>query len=304
MQPTSQDRLKQALRDVDLPVELQQRIFNAVFAPRAKTRKIVSAELTWDALLRDITAAINNLRSNVKKHRPEYRECYAEYLQLLLDTKRTIESTRALATMKDPNSPDPEAPRIPATVAEISRRAVLRNMKTGMDGPTCGTLWQSWVAPADRKWMTERFEMVFNNAMGGRGICPRPFVTSNVKRSADAAVTRLRSFIDNQRRTYADGPTLHPTSTTPLGALMLAATRMCEIALDRWVKERNRNAQHALTDPLPVNWVLMLSDEMRLRVTQATLNTANVSLEGLADFYAYQDDTSTRGKTFPPTTGE
>jgi hypothetical protein len=108
---------------------------------------------------------------------------------------------------------------------------------------------------------------------------------ANIRRTAQGALKRFRTFIDNTKATLADGPTEQPTATTLYGALHLAALRQFELALDKWEKDYDRNQSVALTDPLPVNWHAMLSPTMRERIARAERDPTDIDNEGLSGFY-------------------
>jgi len=290
MKTSAQDRLRYALEVHGLREDIQRKIFNYVFAPKAGSRKRVATEMTWEQLKRDIRGAIASTASNRRNWRADYVDIFEDYLKLLRQTRDTIESTWATAMMPDPDAKgNPDAPRVPASVAEISRRARLMNQKNGIDGPTCSTMWQTWIDPAARHAIERRFDDAFIAATGGKGTKPRPFLATNVRRVTKTQLTRLRAFFANQRRILADPDVTArddtPLATTPYAALQLAAIRMAERAVDAWEQTRAIDAMHALSDPLPVDWRHLLEPAMRERLRKADEQPQLVDLEGIRDFY-------------------
>ena len=283
MKSTAQERCLEVLPRLGMNPDNVRKAFNFIFAPSSKGRAETNAELVWDSLLKDIRAAINGVATNRTKWKAEYRDAYEDYLTVLRQTKVDIETARATVMMRDPDNPD--GPRLPATVGDIHRRAVARNKKLGIDGPTCGMAWQTWVEPGVRAALTQRFERIHQLELAGKGTPPRPFMGDNIRRNAREMLAKHRTMIDNTRATLADGPTEHPTSTTLYGALHLAALRQFEIALDRWATEFKRNQHIALAEPLPVNWHAMLTPTMRERLRRAEKDPTDIDRQGLDSFY-------------------
>ena len=289
MKSTMQERCLEVLPRLGMTPDNVRRAFNFIFAPNSRGRKETGNELVWDALVKDIRTAINGIATNRTKWKPAYREAYEEYLALLRQTKLDIEAARRAVMVPDPDNPD--GPKLPASVDDVHRRAVARNKKLGIDGPTCGATWQSWVDPAVRAALTNKFLRIHQLELSGKGTPPRPFMADNIRRNAKDMIARHRSMISHSRERLADGTTAHPTATTLYGALHLAALRQFERALEQWETKFVLNQMVALTDPLPVNWHAMLEPAMRERLRRAEKDPRDIDRQGLDSFYIEKGDT-------------
>ena len=284
MKLSVQHRLRASLERRRIAPDLTRLILNDVFSPASTLKPMLIDEASWDSLIAGAQHSIFNLTSNKSRWPADMVHLYEEYRSLIHDTRAGIEKARD-ALVKDPDNPD--GPKIPLTLARATAIAAARNRKRAAAGeplgPACGTHWPSWVDPDIAADLTARFDRA--NAMrgGGRGKRVVPFATTSVIKDMNRAIVRHRKFIDDQRAIVADRP--HGMGSTHYRALHLCAMRMAELWLDGYERDIKQHIRHPAFSPVPVNWLHMLTRDMRERVRRADADAMDIEPDGLYSFY-------------------
>lgn len=281
MTTTIRERLVHALRACRISASNQDRILNYCFGPASVVdRSTQQNELTWANLRGDVRAALKSVTTNRTKWPAHYAPIYEDYVAVIRQAQADIDSAFHML-IKDPTNPN--GPKIPPTLADIRRLADKRIQKTG-HGPTCTSAWPTWVEPSVRAALIERFDIAYAK-QGGKGNRPRPFVTNELHRQSELQCARFHAFFERQRNNLKVPDQPHNVANTAFGALHLCAIRMAELHVERWEKAARLDPYHGLDNPLPVNWLHLLTPEMRERLRNADKNPDLISLDGITNFY-------------------
>jgi hypothetical protein len=284
MRISAQTRLRRALNRHDIPLYIQHEVFNATFAPRSELLTTLSNESSFDGLLSDARNAKRAILSNKSKWPDELAVPYTRYIDCIQDVIGAVDSARR-ALLKNPD--DPDGPRIPASLSRITEIAAKRVKKAQANGeptpPLCNAGWPSWVDPTLRQSIIDEFDRAYTLMGRGRGRRFIPFATTSIIKDMDRAIIRHRKFIDDQRAVVADRP--NTTGSTHYRALHLCALRMAEMWLDTHEREIKARTRNPATHPVPVNWMHMLTKDMRERIRAADENPADINPMGLTSFF-------------------
>lgn len=286
MKLSVQTRLRAALDRHRIAPHTQREILNDVFSPTSDLTPILKDEVSWDSLIEGAQHSIFVLTSNKSRWPPDMAHLYEEYRSLIHATKTFIERERA-RYVDDPDNP---GAKIPLTLQRAGEIAAAANRKAARENqprvPACGPHWPSWVKPEAAADMLSRFD-VANTARGpSRGKRIVPFATAAVTRDMKRALARHRKFIEDQRAVVSDRP--NGMGSTHYRALHLCAMRMAELRLDQYERDVKARVRNPAFSPIPLNWMHLLTKEMRERVRAADEDPASVSPVGLHSFY---DDT-------------
>lgn len=289
-------RLHAALDRRGLDPNVKRSIINDVFSPASALAERLKREENFDALRDDLRAVLRSTQSNRTKWPPELVHLYEQYLAVVRTALNTVDYMR---TKMLPDPANPQGPRIPATLARTTERMRVLNEKHRAKGeplePACNANWVSWVDPNKRDALIADFSMAYVRMGRGKGRRFIPFATTAVSKDMQRAITRHRRFIEDQRDVVSDRP--NNTGSTHYRALHLCALRMAEMWLDSYERDIKSHERHPATHPVPVNWMHLLTKEMRERIRAADEDPASVSPMGLASFYnpkeAHRDEDQT-----------
>lgn len=289
MRPSFSDKLRRALDRRDIEPHIQREIMNEVLMRGSATHAAVADDITWDSLIYEVQHSIFNLTSNRVRWPADMTDLYEEYRRVMHATKDDIIATRAAML---PNPADPKGTRVPATLELVrtlaARRNALRRKKGEPLGPTCTDHWPSWVDPAKVADLLERFERAYDARGGGRGRRLVPFSTTSVAKSTERALMRHRAFIASQRKAiFSADPEADKANGrvhSAYGALHLCALRQAEMWLNDYERDVKKRLRHPVTDPVPVNWLHLLTPDLRTRLKEADENPAAVTPTGLTSF--------------------
>lgn len=265
-------------------------VVNQVFGIHARDNlSRIRNERSFQRILDDVRITRRNLISNRSKWPKELVELYEEYISVLDQVMADVRSCMVMM-VKDPL--DPEGPRIPATPKRIAELAEKRNAAARAKGeplgPACNALWVSWVEPATITRLIEAFDTAYTTINRGRGNRFMPFHTTSLKNVTKGMIERHRTFIRDQREAIlaADkgSDKVYDRSSTLYGALHLCALRMAEITLDQYERDVRAKRLSMAANPIPVNWMHLLTPEMRKRVRDADTDPSSVTPEGLTSF--------------------
>lgn len=285
------DRLQQVLIHCNVPRDMQRQIQNAMFSPTstflAAQKREARTNNGWDALRDEVRAVLRGLKSNVGKQPAYIREEYEAYISVVAQVCNDIDAARCML-VKDRTTDDPDAPRVPATLADIKRMAERRNAADPENpGPRCTSQWPTWVHPETVTTVCDAFLRAYALANRGQGKRVRPFLTLPLLDYNKARLKLFRGFITSQREAMATiWPTDNPQSHVPHHALHLCALRMAERYLDVWDSKFTKDKYHALHDPLPIQWTHLLDPTMRERIRRADADPQDMSTEGLGTYYS------------------
>ncbi len=284
MRISAQTRLRRALDRREIPEHIQREVFNATFAKHSTALDMLTSETSFDVVLDGARRAKRALLSNKAKWPDELAPHYANYARCIQSVVDDIETTRMLL-LKNPDNPS--GPKVPASLSRITAIAAKRNAKQRAnhepEGPTCGASWPSWVEPELRQSIVDAFDRAYALMGRGRGRRFTPFHTTAIAQDMNRAIIRHRRFIDDQRLVLADRR--DGRGSTHYRALHLCALRMAEMWLDGYERDIKARVRNPSTHPIPVNWMHMLTKDMRDRVRDADDNPAGISAVGLTSFY-------------------
>lgn len=139
--------------------------------------------------------------------------------------------------------------------------------------------WQDWVPKTERDAIISAFRHAYGARRGARLI---PFAPKELRQEHKARLARLRTALHSVRVTWnTRGTKAQPASHLPAGALMLAAVRQAELAINHYVA----TDPHPFDNPLKVRWQDYCEPAMRARVRRSIVNPADVDLDGIKMFY-------------------
>ena len=290
MKVSLQTKLRRALDRRDIPPHAQREVFNAVFFRLSAENVAIKEEAAFNALLSEVRAHRRSVRSNKLKVDPAIRHLYDEYVVLVEGAIADIEGA-AVMLLKNPD--DPTGPRVPATLARITEMAA-RRAKHAKDThlpptPLCNASWPSWVDPTARRNIIDAFDVAYTQLGRTRGRRFIPFTTTSLVSATNRQIIRHRKFIESQRAALAATPA--PAAGTGNSnhdlyrALHLCALRMAELWLDGYERDIKKGFKNMRTDPVPVNFRHLLTNELRARVRASVADpTAPIDPTGLASF--------------------
>jgi hypothetical protein len=279
MRTSVQTKLRAALDAYRVPLDTQQGILNAVFNRASTENATTKAVSAFDLLLCEVRAARRAVMGNKGKADVAFLPLYEEYVSM---TDRAVADIDAAKHMLLKNPEDPDGARVPATLTRITAIAAKRAAHAEANGlpptPTCTASWPSWIDPAERKRIVEAFDARYTALNKGSGRRFIPFSTVELTRSMDRAIAKHHKFIAHQRAVLGEG-------TTHYIALHLCALRMAELWLERYVGDVKKRRKNPGIDPIPVNWMHLLTRDMRARVRAADADpSAPIDATGLHSF--------------------
>lgn len=264
----------------DIREDVKRELCNAINGNAA------TPDAAWGTLLSSLMLARRALKSNRTKW-PEYlRPLYEEYTLIM---ERVYERISRGARIY-------EHPRDAQAAAKTALVTKLR-----LEGPTKGRIlplalpvrnglqWPTWVPPAIASDFCQRVEAAYvrNGHLKGKKFTP--FVTPSVRAYAHGQVERMYATLASIRRAArTDGGVKMSAATgnTPYRALILTAVRMAEREITQIKKELDAGTRPLYAPGIPVNWLALLTPEMRTRMREGAKNPASVTTQGLDSYYA------------------
>lgn len=202
--------------------------------------------MKWRALRAELKAHIQSLRSNGSRVAPAIRKIRDEYYDLVVQT-----------------------------YAEVKQYADYHPFPEGKER------WQEWVDKDTRIRISNAMRDAYD-LKGVRGRRIVPFAPTAYRADNLERVRRCESAIAAERRNIDPNET--GRSPVPVGALILAACRMAERAINKYKEDLAEGIAHPYENPAKVNWQHYCTQAMRQRVRDA-LKGEPVSLDGLSSFY-------------------
>jgi hypothetical protein len=292
MRVTSAERLRKLMVDHRIDPHVARDIHNGVFGPNAPDESRIIKEIAeFKTLAADVRRIRRGYVQNRHRRPEDMRTLYDRYEAVLDQVIYDIEKA-SMALVKDPDNP--EGPRVPLTLKRCAEIAAKRNAKLRAAGepvgPACTSLWVTWVHPQVIHDLVEDVQIAYDRTGRSQGNRFQPFNELSVRQSIKRAEGIHRAFIAHQRaRLYeTDAEPTHAAKTGrvshPYAALHLCALRMAELWLDGYARDIKTKHKHPALNPIPVNWLHLLTPEMRKRIRDADENPASVSRDGLDSF--------------------
>lgn len=283
--------------------------FGVASAPR---RRMAQSDAAFDLIQQEVRDHRRTVLGNKSKWRPELVHLYEHYISILDGIIADVDACRAVMVR---NPEDPNGPKIPATLADITRISAKKNRQLCGDDfdpdserdihvfmePPRTSVWTSWVSPIVVDHIATAFVDAYAACGAGKGQRFRPFVTVETRRRRARQIAIHRTFIDNQRESIfkASPPDERGRVASLYGALHLTALRQAERMLDSIEKPDYRSTYaratrgHPVLDAVPVNWRHLLTPEMRKRLKAADEDPSSITPNGLDSYYLHMppDDT-------------
>lgn len=200
----------------------------------------------WAALRAEIAAHIASMRGNKGKVSPAMQSIRKEYYDCVVQTHKAIRAYPNYTPIAD-------------------------NM----------TKWQEWIPKDVRVDLANRMRAAYkDNGLRGNHIIP--FAPTAYRQDNSERIKRMRAAIAAERADI--DPMETGKAETPVGALILAACRQAERAIDKYEDDLKDGTVHPYETPAKVNWRHYCTQAMRDRVKDA-LAGKPVSLDGLLTFY-------------------
>ena len=295
MRITQATKLLKLMSEHRIDPHIARDIHNGMYGPNSREEGRVYKEIeefrTLIAEVRRIRRGYVQNRNHRRDHPEELRALYDRYEAALDQAIYDIDKAR-MTLVKDPDNP--EGPRVPLTLKRCAEIAAKRNAKLRANGepvgPACTSLWVTWVHPQVIHALVEDVQIAYDRMGRSQGNRFQPFNELSVRQATTRAAGIHRAFIKHQRaRLYeTDADATHAAKTGrvshPYAALHLCALRMAELWLDGYARDIKAKNKHPALNPIPVNWLHLLTPEMRKRIRDADENPASVSRDGLDSF--------------------
>lgn len=298
------DRMRNAiLQHTSIPEVAKRELLNVLAQSRRRPPSERATE-EWKDLLFEIARTRAGVATNKARWHTTLIPLYTEYIALL-DRVSALVKRESLKY---------------ETINECIKATRQKNEERLNSGDTIlgerNHHWQSWVPPHVRADLALRVEATYaERARQGettalRGKRFKPFQPAYERTNFDRQMERIRKAIKNLReaaRTDAGQLTKHragaqyATANTPYRALILTACRRADRTLSL-LEQRVDSGQLPVYDAVvPVNWLALLSRDLRTRLADARQAPLAVSTDGLDSFYAPDPGLSlAQGNEFAP----
>ena len=283
MRHTFLTRLLLALDRPSIPKHEQLAVYNDVaqHAQPGKRMRNALRESEFRAVLTAAKYAKRGFVANRAKWRTLDTAIYQEYVDVLSTAIALIE--RAQGTL-DSNGQPITLAAFTAFMAERSKKKAVGTVAV------CDARWQSWIPAQTRADYIDRLQLHYAQTDSRKGRRFLPFDPKPAMAQAQTNMNRLRASIASVRRVvWTDDKQpmqFDSRANTPFKALWLTAARMAEVAINRMEGDIKTGVIDVVENPVPINWLALLTPEMRARLRDAKQNPAGVSAEGLKSFYA------------------
>lgn len=255
-------KLSLTLDQLNVEPLLKRQIMASMLDASMKSDRQIKADnaLDWQALLRSLRVVRSSHTSNKYRWTDNMRPLFEEYETLLNRIRARIEK---------------------AQLSGLSVEAYSVRVRTEGKAANgvCDKYWFNWIPDTLKADFVRRLNIQYDAIGRTKGSRLRPFTSPELIRQREEGTKRMRQTIDNIRRACStmgceNGD--RSTSDTPRGALYLAAARMAERDLNRRIKENEQ---------IPVNWLALLTPNMRQRLRDANIDATLVDTSDLHQFY-------------------
>lgn len=255
-------KLSLVLDQLNVEPLLKRQIMYAMLEAAQKPDKQIKAEtaLDWQALLRSVRNVRSRHVSNKYRWAVHSQPLFTEYETLLNRIIARIEKAQLTGLSVDAHS------------------VRIRTEGKAASG-VCDKHWFNWIPDPVKADFIKRINIHYDTIGRFKGSRLRPFTSPELIQQRDDSIKRMRNIIANIRRqcsTLGCENGDMSTSDTPRGALYLCAARMAERELNRRVKT---------DEVIPVNWMALLSPEMRDSLRDADIDATLIDTSRLHDFY-------------------